>query len=114
MFGAFHHFAFEGRARSSQDAHTHGLSNAVISARDDDHLVLFGAAEEFFATALAHPFKENVGFASHPSLVGFERKFILKLNHLIKAANLGLFGDVVVEIAEGISAWTFRIFEHER
>ena len=86
----------------------------MIGARDDDHLVLFGTTEELLATALAYSLEENVRLTSHPSLVGFERKLILKLNHLIETANLGLFGDVVVEIAEGISAWTFRIFEHER
>ena len=74
---------------------------------------MFRATKEFFATALAHPFKENVGFASHPSLVGFERKFVLQRNHLIETANLGVFRDVVFEIAEGISAWTLRIFEHK-
>ena len=85
----------------------------MIGARDDDHLVLFGAPEEFFATALAHSLEENVRLTSYPSLVGFERKLILKLNHLIETANLGLFGDVIVEIAEGISAWALRIFEHK-
>ena len=109
-----HEFAVQRGRRGGKYLNFGKLTYMCVFTIENNHLVLLRASEQLFATALARALYQYVENFSYTFLVVFQRKSVLQSNEFVKATNLDILGNVIIEMFCCISAGAFAVFEHER
>ena len=104
-----HEFAVQRGRRGGKYLNFGKLTYMCVFTIENNHLVLLRASEQLFATALARALYQYVENFSNTFLVVFQRKSVLQSNEFVKATNLDILGNVIIEMFCCISAGKCRL-----